>query len=56
MKLTLDKMKALIEFFANRKHLRTLTVTLAAIVVFVTTYVLILPAFTLEQDEAADMN
>ena len=45
-----ERLRVLIE--AVRKY-RTLVVTLSALVVFVTTYMLILPAFTLDEDEAA---
>ena len=38
--------------FSGMKHYRTLLLTLSAIVVFVVSYLLILPALTLDQDEA----
>ena len=36
-------------------NLKSLVITLAAIVVFTTTYLLILPAFTLDKEEAAEL-
>ena len=47
-------MRAWLTQLSKRMNLKTLVVTLAAIVVFTTTYLLILPAFTLEKDEAIE--
>ena len=52
MRQTPDKLRELAVHLKNKMNMRSLVVTLAALVVFVTTYLLILPAFTLEKDEA----
>lgn len=39
----------------NRRNLRTLITTLSAVMVFVVTYTLILPAITLEEKKANDL-
>lgn len=49
---TPEKNRDLIKRLAGKANLRTIVVTLSAIVVFVTTYLLILPAITLDKDEA----
>ncbi len=47
-----DTTKSLTELFETiRKH-RTVLLTMSVVIVFITTYVLILPAFTLDQEEA----
>lgn len=52
MRQTPDKMRAWLTLLRKKMNLKSLVVTLAAIVVFTTTYLLILPAFTLDKDEA----
>ncbi|MBR2541216.1 MAG: InlB B-repeat-containing protein [Mogibacterium sp.] len=52
MRQTPDKLRALAAFLKGKMNMRSLVMTLAVLVVFVTTYLLILPAFTLEKDEA----
>ena len=52
MKQSPDKMQELILRLKGRVNWRSLVITLSAIVVFVTTYLLILPAITLDKDEA----
>lgn len=52
MRQTPDKMRAWLTLLRKKMNLRSLVVTLAAIVVFTTTYLLILPAFTLDKEEA----
>ncbi len=54
MRPTPDKMSAFIAQLRKKMNLKSLVVTLAAIVVFTTTYLLILPAFTLDKEEAAE--
>ena len=54
MRPTPDKMSAFLEQLKKKMNLKSLVVTLAAIVVFTTTYLLILPAFTLDKDEAME--
>ena len=54
MRQTPEKLKKLYELLQSKIHLRSIVMTLAVLVVFVTTYVLILPAFTLDRDEAAE--
>ncbi len=53
MRPTPDKMRAFLAQLKKKMNLKSLVVTLAAIVVFTTTYLLVLPAFTLDQEEAA---
>ena len=51
----IDKMKDLLRMLAENIHKRRKVVlALSCVVVFVTTYMLILPAFTLEKSEAAE--
>lgn len=52
MRQTPDKMQELIMRLKGKVNWRSLVITLSAIVVFVTTYLLILPAITLDKDEA----
>ncbi len=54
MRPTPDKMRAFMAQLRKKMNLKSLVVTLAAIVVFTTTYLLILPAFTLDKEEAAE--
>ena len=54
MRPTPDKMRAFLAQLKTKMNLRSLVVTLAAIVVFTTTYLLVLPAFTLEKEEAME--
>ena len=54
MRPTPDKMSAFIAQFRKKMNFKSLVITLAAIVVFTTTYLLILPAFTLDKEEAAE--
>lgn len=54
MRPTPDKMSAFMAQLKKKMNLKSLVVTLAAIVVFTTTYLLILPAFTLDKEEAAE--
>lgn len=54
MRPTPDKMSAFIAQLRKKMNLKSVVVTLAAIVVFTTTYLLILPAFTLDKEEAAE--
>ena len=54
MRPTPDKMRAFMAQLRKKMNLKSLVVTLAAIVVFTTTYMLILPAFTLDKEEAAE--
>ena len=54
MRPTPDKMRAFMAQLRKKMNLKSLVITLAAIVVFTTTYLLILPAFTLDKEEAAE--
>ena len=54
MRQTPQNMKELLSRVKDKLHLKSLVIALSAIVVFTTTYLLILPAFTLDQQEAAD--
>ena len=54
MRPTPDKMSAFFAQLRKKMNLKSLVITLAAIVVFTTTYLLILPAFTLDKEEAAE--
>ena len=54
MRPTPDKISAFFAQLRKKMNLKSLVVTLAAIVVFTTTYLLILPAFTLDKEEAAE--
>ena len=54
MRPTPDKMRAFMAQLRKKMNFKSLVVTLAAIVVFTTTYLLILPAFTLDKDEAVE--
>ena len=45
--------KSIYNFITGKSRLRKLVMSLAVVVVFVTTYLLILPALTLEKEEAA---
>jgi len=55
MRQTPDKMRTWLTLLRKKMNLKSLVVTLAAIVVFTTTYLLILPAFTLDKEEAAEL-
>ena len=55
MRPTPDKISAFIAQLRKKMNLKSLVITLAAIVVFTTTYLLILPAFTLDKEEAAEL-
>ena len=54
MRPTPDKISAFFAQLRKKMNLKSLVITLAAIVVFTTTYLLILPAFTLDREEAAE--
>ena len=54
MRPTPEKMSAFMMQLKKKMNLKSLVVTLAAIVVFTTTYLLILPAFTLDKEEAME--
>ncbi|MBR3125701.1 MAG: VWA domain-containing protein [Mogibacterium sp.] len=54
MRPTPDKMRAFMAQLRKKMNFKSLVVTLAAIVVFTTTYLLILPAFTLDKEEAVE--
>lgn len=53
MRQTPEKMRELAARLKGKMNLKSLVLTLAVLVVFTTTYLLILPAFTLDKDEAA---
>ena len=55
MRPTPDKISAFIAQLRKKMNFKSLVITLAAIVVFTTTYLLILPAFTLDKEEAAEL-
>jgi len=55
MRPTPDKISAFFAQLREKMNLKSLVITLAAIVVFTTTYLLILPAFTLDKEEAAEL-
>ena len=55
MRPTPDKISAFFAQLREKMNLKSLVITLAAIVVFTTTYLLILPAFTLDREEAAEL-
>lgn len=51
----MDRLKEIIrEIISRRSRYRRLVLSLSCVVVFVTTYLLILPAITLEKDKAAE--
>ena len=52
MKQDPERIKNLISHLKSRVNFRSLVITLSAIVVFVTTYLLILPAITLDKEQA----
>ena len=52
MKNMREKLSERFRRIQNMRHARAVIVSLAAVVVFVTTYLLILPALTLDEDEA----
>ena len=54
MRPTPDKMSAFMALLKKKMNFKSLVITLAAIVVFTTTYLLVLPAFTLDKEEAAE--
>ena len=54
MRQTPDRLREIASHLKDKMNLRSLIVTLAAIVVFTTTYMLILPAFTLDSQSAAE--
>lgn len=54
MRQTPDRLREIASHLKGKMNLRSLVVTLAAIVVFTTTYMLILPAFTLDSQSAAE--
>ena len=53
MRQTPERLRELYKLLQSKVHLKSIVMTLAVLVVFVTTYVLILPAFTLDKEEAA---
>ena len=54
MRPTPDKISAFMAQLKKMMNFKSLVITLAAIVVFTTTYLLVLPAFTLDKEEAAE--